>query len=140
MHTMKKVLMGVAALAALALGGATIASATGGGEGATGQRDETVTGSAAQNAGRAAQTAVGGGRVVSVERSDEGGSAYEAKIDRAGKVIEVQLDEGYGVVSRKADDDRSEQHDPGDGDGETNDDSGAAGQVRGDGDGETQDG
>lgn len=121
--------MTVGALAALALGGAVIANATGGGSSSSANTephdsaDQAVTGSAATNAGAAARTAVGGGKVVSVEGTDEGGAAvYEVKIDSSGKVTEVQLDKSFGVVAQKADDDKSESKDTGEGDGETNDD------------------
>ena len=125
MQKIKKVLMGVAALAALALGGAAIANATGGGE-SSDAPDQAVTGTASQKAGGAARQAVGGGTVVSVERSDEGDSTYEVKVANGGKVHEVQVDDAYHATGQKLDDDQPgaqhEQGDQGDGDGETNDD------------------
>lgn len=63
---------------------------------------------------------MGGGRVVSVERSDEGGRAtYEVKVAKAGALTEVQVAGDYTVTGQQADDDAQED---GDGDGETADD------------------
>ncbi|MCW3010000.1 MAG: hypothetical protein JWO90_404 [Solirubrobacterales bacterium] len=127
MHKLKQVLLGTGAFASLALGGAGIAAATGNngdgdGEKADDGPDRALTGPAATNAGAAATKALGGGRVLSVENTDEGGAAfYEVKVDRAGKVIEVQLAENGKVLSTKADDDQGEHEDQGDGDGETGD-------------------
>lgn len=74
MNSPKKVLTGIAALVALGLGGSAIAGAANNGDG-DGEKadgpDQGLTGSASQRAGAAATRAVGGGRVVSVESSDE---------------------------------------------------------------------
>jgi uncharacterized membrane protein YkoI len=121
MHTFKKVLIGVLALAALALGGAALAGATSGNGGGD-RADEQVSGAAASHAGAAAARAVGGGDVISVERSDEGGKAvYEVKVKHGGTVIEVNLDRAYGVTAQQVDDDQGGA-DRSDGDGETDDD------------------
>jgi hypothetical protein len=78
--------------------------------------------SAGDKAARAATATLGGGKVVSVETSDEGRPAvYEVKVAKAGTVIEVQVDDSYDVTATKADDDQHDS-DHGDGDGETNDD------------------
>jgi uncharacterized membrane protein YkoI len=123
MKTTKKLLMALAALAALAFGGAAIANATGAngdGDGETnddGPDATLVHSSAGDRAAGAATTSLGGGKVVSVEKSDEGGAAvYEVKVDQGGKITEVQVGKDFAVTSKKADDDQ------GDGDGETNDD------------------
>jgi uncharacterized membrane protein YkoI len=124
MQTTKKLLMALAALAALAFGGATIANATNNGDGDGETRDDgpdasLVGTTAGDRAGKAATDDLGGGKVVSVEQSDEGGAAaYEVKVDKAGKVTEVQVSRDYAVTAKQADDDQRE----GDGDGETNDD------------------
>jgi hypothetical protein len=125
MSTLKKFLMGFAAVAALALGGAALAGATanngdGDGEKADDGPDAALTGAPAAKAGRAATAAVGGGKVVSVERSDEGGSVYEVKVAKAGTTTEVQLDKAYAVTSQAADDDQghADERETGDGDGE----------------------
>lgn len=135
MTRIKKLAMGIAALAALALGGSAIAGAqSNGGGGTSDTPDQAVTGAPAKRAGAAAVKAAGGGTVRSVERSDEGGTAaYEVKVRRAGKTIEVTETAGYAVVKQAADDDQGDESDRGDGDGETNDDQGAQGHDRGDG-------
>jgi uncharacterized membrane protein YkoI len=125
MKTFKKTLLGVAALAALALGGSALAGATSGGSNEKSDGpDQHLTGSAADRAGAAALAATGDGDIVSVERSDEGGAAvYEVKVSKDdGTVTEVQVDGNNHVVSQKADDDSSgaRHGEPagGDGDGE----------------------
>ncbi len=124
MNSLKKVLMGIAALAALALGGSAIAGAANnggdkGGEGKDDGADQALTTPAAEKAGSAAAAKVGG-KVVSVERTDEDAPAfYEVKVDKAGKLIEVQVSKDFAVTSQKADD---EGDDKGDGDGESQDD------------------
>jgi hypothetical protein len=142
MHKTKKALMGLAALAALALGGSAIAAATSGGGGtekADGP-DKALTGAPADKAGRAATDAVGGGRVVAVENSDEGGPAvYEVKVDKAGTTTEVQVSKVFTVTSKKADDGQGDAQDKGDGDGEKADDGQGDAQDKGDGDGEKAD-
>ena len=123
MNKIKKVILGIAALAALALGGATLAGATGGGTEKADAPDEQIQGADATRAGDAAVSAVGAGKVLSVEGSDEGGAAvYEVKVGNAGKVTEVQVDKAFDVTAQKPDDDASEGGDEGDGDGETADD------------------
>jgi len=122
MSTFKKVLIGVASLAALAAGDATLANATND-SGAAQCPDAQLSGADAAKAGAATREAVGGGDVISVERSDERGAAvHEAKIRNAGTVAEVQLDRSYTVLSQQADDDQVEAQGRGDGDGEINDD------------------
>jgi len=121
MIKLKKFAMGLAALAALALGGAAIAGATSGGkDGSSGSDapDTQVAAPAAKAAGDAAVKAVGGGRVVSVETTDEDSPAvYEVKVADGAKVWEVQVDKSYAVTAQKADDEGT-GGDSGDGDGE----------------------
>lgn len=123
MNALKKVLIGVLAVAALGLGGAALAGATSGsGNEQSDSADEQLTGATAARAGAAAAKAVGGGKVISVERSDEGGdAAYEVKVEHSGTVTEVNLDTALGVTAQQRDDDQGAA-DQGDGDGETNDD------------------
>jgi hypothetical protein len=103
MKMLKKVLMGVAALAAFAAGGAAIANATAGSS--SDPPDAAVTGADATRAGASATKALGGGDVVSVERSDEGGGAvFEVKVRQAGTITEVQVDDGFGVTAQKPED------------------------------------
>jgi hypothetical protein len=134
MNSFKKLLMTLAALAALAVGAAAIANATNSGSGsgnnAAAERETNDDGadaslvgtSAADKAAKAATDKLGGGKVVSVEKSDEGAPAvYEVKVDKAGTVTEVQVSASYNVTATKADDDEHAS-DQGDGDGESNDD------------------
>jgi uncharacterized membrane protein YkoI len=118
----KKVLMGVAALAALALGGAAIAGAVSGNDATTteqaqqqtrqsgtdadqtrdkGQRsDETpLTGETATKVEEAALAEVGGGTVERVETDANGNAAYEAHIVADdGTRVTVYIDEQFNVV------------------------------------------
>ncbi|MEA2172160.1 MAG: hypothetical protein QOF76_5460 [Solirubrobacteraceae bacterium] len=125
MQRIKKITAGVAALAALAFGGAQIAGATGGSDTpeANDTPDQALTGSGAQAASAAAVKAVGGGTAKSVEASDEGGTAvYEVKVDKGGTITEVTLDKSGTVLKQVADDDQGDAADTGDGDGENPDD------------------
>lgn len=107
------ILAGLAALAALALGGAAIANATG----LVGDDEEQLSGSEADRAGAAALRATGGGSVLESERED---GAIEVEVRKPdGTVVEVQLDSSYRVVGvgdeeSNEDDDGSERDDAGD--------------------------
>ena len=75
MTKLKKILIAVAALAALALGGAALAGAspdniTGGDE---------LTGSTLDRASKAALAETGGGKVTDSERDNENGATYEVE-------------------------------------------------------------
>ncbi len=100
----KGVLGAVAAVAALALGGAAIAGAAGGeGEGS----EKPITGSALDKASQAALQHTGGGQVTDTEVGDEEG-AYEVEVKRPdGSSVDVHLDSQFNHLSDKADDDRS---------------------------------
>jgi uncharacterized membrane protein YkoI len=134
MNLIQKSLGGVAALAALGLGGAAIAGAAGG-NGSTAPvqandaPDQEIAASVEQQAGDAAVASIPGGTVKSVENADEGGTtAYEVKVtDPSGKVMEVGVSKTFTVTKTAADDNQN--------DGETADDHG----QKGDGDGETAD-
>ena len=65
---MKKVVLGVLALAALALGGAAIAGATGGDDDGS---ERAITGKALDRASAAALQETGGGQVTGTEAGDE---------------------------------------------------------------------
>jgi uncharacterized membrane protein YkoI len=96
----KRIVMGIAALAALALGGAAIAGATGGDDAA---EHEQTSGSlsAADNARaeKAALQATGGGEVNSTELDGENGATYEVEVTKPdGKTVDVRLDDGFDVV------------------------------------------
>jgi hypothetical protein len=104
--------VGVVAGAALAAGGVGIAQAVSGDE-------EQVTGTAAEQAKRAALAAAGGGTVLEVERQDgDGGGVYEVEVRlQDGSQVEIHLDGSYKPVGRVADDDS--------GSGENEDDGGS---------------
>jgi uncharacterized membrane protein YkoI len=115
MQKIKKVLMGVVALGALAFGGAQIAGAAGGSSSSSDNDgpDAALTGTTASQAKAAAVKAVGGGTATEAKTENEGDAVYEVKVDNAGKTYEVQLDKSFGVVAKGLDD----QGDQGDGDG-----------------------
>jgi uncharacterized membrane protein YkoI len=124
----KKVLAGIAALAALALGGAALAQAGGGGGSSDQQapapaasqsgvqQDEStaadnsasdpstpITGGPLQTAKAAALDATGGGRVTATEIRDEEGY-YEVEVTRSdGSQVDVHLDRGFNVIDQSAD-------------------------------------
>lgn len=97
-----KILAGLAALTALALGGAAIAGATQGGSGGA---ESKLTGSEADRAGAAALKATGGGTVQAVERDSEKGATYEVEVRKPdGSTVDVRLDGSYAVVTVDQDD------------------------------------
>jgi uncharacterized membrane protein YkoI len=103
---------GIAALAALALGGAAIANATQGDDGAQ------LTGATLQRASAAALKATGGGNVNESEYDSENGATYELEVTKPnGSTVDVRLDSAYKVVAVEGD---SEEQNDG-GSGEQND-------------------
>lgn len=89
---------GVAALTALALGGAAIANARMGDDG------EALTGTTLERASAAALKAAGGGRVTETEHDSEGGGVYEVEVTKPdGSEFEVRLDSSFNVVSAETD-------------------------------------
>jgi uncharacterized membrane protein YkoI len=108
---MKKVVLGVLALAALALGGAAIAGATGGDDDGS---EKAITGTALDRASAAALQETGGGKVTGTEAGDEEG-AYEVEVTRAdGSQVDVHLDKGFNVLNQVDDGDSGEQDGPAD--------------------------
>jgi uncharacterized membrane protein YkoI len=106
---MKKVVLGVLALAALALGGAAIAGATGGDDDGS---ERAITGTALDRASAAALQETGGGKVTGTEAGDEEG-AYEVEVTRSdGSQVDVHLDEGFDVLNEVDDGDSGEQDGP----------------------------
>jgi uncharacterized membrane protein YkoI len=108
----KGILTAMAAIAALAVGGAAIAGATGsdsssappskeseaddGPEG--NDSDAAITGSALDEASAAALDSTGGGEVTETETGDEE-SYYEVEVTRDdGSQVDVQLDRQFNVV------------------------------------------
>jgi uncharacterized membrane protein YkoI len=86
-RTLTKIAFAVACLAAFAAGGAALAGAFDDDGG------PPVSGADAAEAGSAAVRAAGGGEIVSVERSDDHGAAWDVEVRRDGREIEVWLDE-----------------------------------------------
>lgn len=89
---------GVVVVVALALGGAAIANATMGDDGAP------LTGTTLERASAAALKAAGGGRVTETEHDSEGGGIYEVEVTKPdGSEVEVRLDASFNVVSSEND-------------------------------------
>ena len=121
----KKIMMGLAALAALGVGASAVAGAASGGkdtakeerseasEGAEGKDDATeksekgeedegsdkpVTGDEASRA-KAAAEAETGGKAGAVERDNETGATYEVEVTKAGgQKVDVRVDDQFKVV------------------------------------------
>lgn len=90
-----------AVLAALAVGGATIAGAAPGTD--DDKSDKPIAGIALHKAKAAALDHVGGGNVTETEAGDEEG-AYEVEVTRAGgKQVDVHLDRGFNVLGQESD-------------------------------------
>jgi hypothetical protein len=95
----------LATVAALAVGG--VAWATSGGD------EAPLSGDAKTKAVQAALAHVGGGTVVETEAGDDG-AAYGVEIRLAnGRVVEVQLDDGFAVTGSAGDDDTKGEQDSG---------------------------
>jgi hypothetical protein len=103
----QKIVMGVAALAALGLGGAALANAVSGGSETSEQSeksDSPVTGAAAAKARTAALEAAHGTKTGDVESDAEHNAAYTVEVTRAnGEQLEVRLNSGFGVLSVRPD-------------------------------------
>jgi uncharacterized membrane protein YkoI len=98
-----RVIIGVAALGAVAAAWAGVAAATNGDDDGG---DVPITGEALTRASAAALQATGGGRVTGTEVGDEE-SYYEVEVTLTnGSQVDVQLDRDFNVVSSDADDDR----------------------------------
>jgi uncharacterized membrane protein YkoI len=96
---------GLAALAAVAIGGAAVATRSDDGPG------RAISGDARQQAEAAALEYAGGGRVTGTELGDEE-SLYEVEVTRPdGSTVDVQLDKDFHVVGDKVD--RDTPADPG---------------------------
>jgi uncharacterized membrane protein YkoI len=117
---MKGVLAAMAAVAALAIGGAAIAGAAGGGQQASepvaaksaepaekgseqNDSEAPIGGTDLDKAGAAALEHTGGGQVTETEVGDEE-SYYEVEVTRDdGSQVDVQLDRSFAVVGASAD-------------------------------------
>ena len=108
MTKLKKTLLLLAGLAALALGGAALAGASSG--------NDNLSGSTYTRAEKAALAETGGGEVTDSERDNENGAAYEVEVTKAGgDQVDVRLDDQFKVVVAEpdhegADDDTADQH------------------------------
>jgi hypothetical protein len=106
--TVRTLVIAAALAIVVALGGAGIAYANGGGA----DSEESLTGPDAHKAESAAIAAVGGGTLTEVERDDgddgygTSGGVYEVEVTRDdGTQVEVHLDGDYDVVGQEADED-----------------------------------
>ena len=112
-----KILTGLAALTAFALGGAAIANATGVTGGATTVRRSPPPRPPVPEPPHCVAT--GGGTVQASERDNEKGATFEVEVRKPdGSVVDVRLDSSYGLVA--VDDDQ-----------ETNDDNGGQNEDAG---------
>jgi uncharacterized membrane protein YkoI len=99
----KGVLIAIAAVAVLAVGGTAIAGAAGGGD--DDATDKAISGQAFDRASAAALAETGGGKVTETEAGDEEG-AYEVEVTRAdGSQVDVHLDKNFKVLSSVGDHD-----------------------------------
>jgi hypothetical protein len=94
-----------AAVVVLALGGTTIARATGAFDDGEGQ----LKGIDADRARAAAIRATDGGTANAVERDSEDGATYEVEVTRGdGSTVDVRLDESFDVVVIEGDSERAD--------------------------------
>jgi uncharacterized membrane protein YkoI len=99
----KGVLIAIAAVAVLAVGGTAIAGAAGGGD--DDGTDKAISGQALDRAKAVALDHTGGGKVTGTEAGDEEG-AYEVEVTRAdGSQVDVHLDKGFNVINQAGDND-----------------------------------
>jgi uncharacterized membrane protein YkoI len=98
---LKGVLIAIAAVAVLAVGGTAIAGAAGGGD--DDATDKAISGQALDRASAAALAETGGGKVTETEVGDEEG-AYEVEVTRAdGSQVDVHLNKDFKVLGSVAD-------------------------------------
>ena len=108
----KGVLIAIAAVAVLAVGGTAIAGATGGGD--DDKTDKPITGQALDRAKAVALDHTGGGKVTGTEVGDEEG-AYEVEVTRAdGSQVDVHLDKSFNVLGSAGDSDHGGDNESGD--------------------------
>jgi len=98
MNRTTKIITGAAIVGAIAVGGATIAVASGGDD-----AEEPITGEALDKATAAALDHLGEGRVTETEVGDEE-SLYEVEVTRDdGSQVDVQLDAEFNIVGTEDD-------------------------------------
>ena len=108
-----KLLAGLLALAALALGGSALAGAASGNNEGTeaAEPGEAISASDTSRA-REAATAQTGGRPGHVELDGEHGATYEVEVTKAnGSTVDVRLDDQFHVVTVDADDETGDHQD-----------------------------
>ena len=106
---LKGVLIAIAAVAVLAVGGTAIAGAAGGGD--DDATDRAISGQSLDRASAAALAETGGGKVTETEVGDEEG-AYEVEVTRAdGSQVDVHLNKDFKVLGSVADNDGSGEKD-----------------------------
>jgi uncharacterized membrane protein YkoI len=93
MKKIRKTILIIASLAALALGGAALAGAAPGGD-----DENALTGSTLDRASKAALAETGGGKVTGSERDGENGATYEVEVTKDGKQVDVRLDAQFKTV------------------------------------------
>jgi uncharacterized membrane protein YkoI len=102
----KRIVIALAAVAALGVGGAAIATAAGGGD--DDGAEKAISGGALDRASKAALAHTGGGKVTDTEVGDEE-SYYEVEVTKPdGGQVDVQLDRDFQVVGAEGDSDTSE--------------------------------
>jgi uncharacterized membrane protein YkoI len=103
MNTRTKFLLVGASVAALAVGGAGVAVATGGGDDSAEGPDKPIAASELDQASKAALDHTGGGTVSDTEVGDEE-SYYEVEVTLDdGSQTDVQLDRDFNVVGDETD-------------------------------------
>ena len=100
MSKIRKVLITLAALAALALGGAALAGASSNGdENEKGDASKPIAGDSYAGAEKAALAATHGSKVNQTELDGENGATYEVEVAKTdGSQVDVRLDDNFEVV------------------------------------------
>lgn len=110
---LKGMVIAVAAIAALGVGGVTIAGAAGGDDDAS---QKSISANTLEKASAAALDHTGGGEVTETEAGDEEG-AYEIEVRREdGSSVDVHLNKDFELLSQVNDDDKGDKKDDADDD------------------------
>ena len=106
------IVAGIAAAAALVLGGAAIAGSQG--VGPLGDDEASLTGPTADRATAAALKITRGGTANAVERDSEHGATYEVEVTKTnGETVDVYLDASYNLVAVEGDSEENESGESG---------------------------
>src|SRR6476659_1801326 len=104
---LRKLLITVAALAALALGGAALAGASSS-DSEKGDASKAITGDAKAKAEQAALAKTGGGKVNQTELDNENGATYEVEVTKTdGSTVDVRLGDTFDVIAVESDTEKS---------------------------------